>query len=315
MGPISCRAFGLAAVLALTVGACRKDRSADLSFFHLLPATTTGVALCNRPADCRLTAAWRKFQPTPAALAVIGSGPVVLLQNEYSPAFLVTGPATAGAVNGSGEVKVHRGLSYRRMPNLLGRKTGTAADTESWAVFSLPGPAAPGRLAVGGEAAITDLMDVAARAKPSLAAARSELHPLFERFGHIGGGAGPAAAIEYSLTAQAQQQGIEGGLESVLGSWPVRTVLGPLTSYRGRATRFDRDGARCRLSYGVQLSSGVAARLLSGAIYTTVSAGTFAGWPLGPDYLSKWASERHGDLVALTLDLTRAGCEYWEKKE
>ncbi len=136
------------------------------------------------------------------------------------------------------------------------------------------------------------------------------MHPLFGRFGS---GAG-TAAVEYTFSAQAQQQGIEGGLDALLGSWPVRTVLGPVTSYRGRATRFERDGARCRLSYGVQLTSGVAARLLSGAIYTAVSAGTFAGWPLSPDYLSKWRQERDGDLVMLTLDLTRAGCEYWEKR-
>lgn len=301
------RRVWLLALAAAAIG-CRNHRKPDLAFFQALPATTTALAVCERPADCRLTAAWRKFQPNPAAVAMVGAGPVVLFQNEYSPAFLLPPGAQTAS---QGEAKVYRGLGYRLMPSRLGRKTDTPADSESWAFFTIPGRAAAAeRVAIGGETAILDLIDVAAGVKPSLAAARGELHPLFERFGS---GAG-TAAVEYTFSAQAQQQGIEGGLDALLGSWPVRTVLGPVTSYRGRATRFERDGARCRLSYGVQLTSGVAARLLSGAIYTAVSAGTFAGWPLSPDYLSKWRSERDGDLVMLALDLTRAGCEYWEKR-
>lgn len=291
-------------MLLLTVAAaCSKDRRPDLSFFGALPATTTALAICERPADCRMTALWRRFQPTAAAITLIGAGPVVLFQNEYSPALLL--PAGAAAAT-AGEARTHRGQTYTLTANLTARKAGTPADKESWAVYRLPGS---GQTMVGGEAAITDVIDVAAGAKPALIAVRAELHPLLGRFGATG-----SAAIEYSFTAQAQQQGVEGGLDAILGSWPVRTVLGPVTSYRGRAARFERDGARCRLSYGIQLASGIAARGLHGAIYTAMSAGTFAGWPLGPEYLSSWRAERAGELVILTAGLTKAGCEYWQKE-
>jgi len=101
----------------------------------------------------------------------------------------------------------------------------------------------------------------------------------------------------------------------ILDSWPVRAVLSPLTSYRGRASRFQRDGARCKLSYGVQLSSGIAARTPRGAISAALSAGTFAGWPLGSEYLSQWNVTRSDELVVAALDLTKAGCEEWEKRQ
>ena len=121
--------------------------------------------------------------------------------------------------------------------------------------------------------------------------------------------------VDFSFTTQSQQQGGEGGLEAILGSWPVRTALGPARSYRGRASRFDRDGARCHVTYGVQLSSGVAARLLTAAMAAAVGAGTLAGWPLGPEYLSNWNVNRESELVVATLDLTKAGCDYWQQKQ
>ena len=42
-------------------------------------------------------------------------------------------------------------------------------------------------------------------------------------------------------------------------------------------------------------------------------AGTLAGWPLGPEYLSSWNVNRESELVVATLDLTKAGCDYWQQ--
>lgn len=271
---------------------CAKEKKADLSHFASLPATATAVSACPPSRNCATTTLGRRF---PFAVPAI-----LIFQNEYSPAFLLP-----SAPPESGPKKMYRDRPYSSLPNPLKTKTGTPADREGWASFALPN----GQAVIGGEAAVMDVMDVVAAAKPSLIAGRPELRPLLERFGQAGGG------VEYTFTAQAQQQGIEGGLDAILGSWPVRTVLGPVTSYRGRASRFDEDGARCRLTYGIQLSSGVAARLLSGAMYSALSAGTFAGWPLGPEYLSKWSTRRDGELVGATLDLTKAGCEYWRQKQ
>lgn len=278
--------------LLLAFSGCNKEKKADAAWFASLPATVAAVSTCPPGGNCATTALGRKF---PFATTAI-----LIFQNEYSPAFLVRSAPPDAAPK-----KMYRDRPYSSLPNPLKTKTGTPADQEGWASFALPN----GFAVTGGEAAVMDAIDVAAGAKPSLIAGRPELRPLLERFGHDG------SSVEYNFTAQGQQQGIEGGLDAILGSWPVRTVLGPVTSYRGRASRFEEDGARCRLHYGIQLSSGVAARLLSGGMFSALSAGTFAGWPLGPEYLSKWSTRRDGELVGATLDLTKAGCEYWRQNK
>ena len=287
----------LGILLLLTAG-CSKQKSADLSLLAWLPATTTALSLCQGAEEaCRTTLLGRRF---PAAAT---PGILLLFQNEYSPATLL--PAATPKSDAAQGEKTYRERRYATRHNPLAKKPGTPAETEAWARFVLPN----GQAVVGGEAAVMDVIDVVAGAKPSLAQGRPELRPILERFAHSGG------VVDFSFTAQSQQQGIEGGLDAILGSWPVRTALGPVRSYRGRASRFDRDGARCRVTYGVQLSSGVAARLLSGAMSAAVSAGTLAGWPLGPEYLSNWNVDRESELVIAALDLTKAGCEYWQEKQ
>ena len=284
-------------VLLLLAAGCSQQKSADLSLLAWLPVTTTVLSLCQGEA-CRTTVLGRRF-PLAATPDLL-----LLFQNEYSPAAVLSPPIAAGQ-SGLKEERTYRERRYATRPNPLAKKSGTPAEQEAWAHFVLPN----GQAVVGGEAAVMDVIDVVAGAKPSLEKGRPELRPMLERFAHSGG------VVDFSFTAQAQQQSVEGGLDAILGSWPVRTALGPVRSYRGRASRFDRDGARCRVTYGVQLSSGVAARLLTAAMAASVGAGTLAGWPLGPEYLSSWNVNRESELVVATLDLTKAGCDYWQQKQ
>lgn len=296
MTPTFRRRIGLAAlILAALATSCRKPPPTAMVRLDFLPATASRVAGCvdGAKADCASSTLGQRFRKG------LPAGATILFQNEYSPGFLTPGTA---AVAGT---KEYRGLKYMPLPNPLGGSTGTPADKEAWAQFVLPSGAG---VVTGGESAIFDVMDVAAGAKPGLTTQRQELRPMLAHFG-----LGPR--VEYTLSAQAQQQGIEDGLGIILDSWPVRAVLSPLTSYRGRASRFQRDGARCKLSYGVQLTSGLAARALRGAISAALSAGTFAGWPLGSEYLSQWNVTREDELVVAALDLTKAGCEEWEKRQ
>ncbi len=285
-------------IFLLLAAGCSKQQSADLSLLAWLPATTTALSLCQDPEEaCRTTMLGRRF---PVA---VSPGLLLLFQNEYSPAILL--PAAPPQSDAAPEEKTYRERRYATRPNPLAKKSGTPAEQEVWARFVLPN----GQTVVGGEAAVMDVIDVVAGAKPSLAKGRPELRPMLERFAHSGG------VVDFSFTTQSQQQSDESGLEAILGSWPVRTALGPARSYRGRASRFDRDGARCHVTYGVQLSSGVAARLLTAAMAAAVGAGTLAGWPLGPEYLSNWNVNRESELVVATLDLTKAGCDYWQQKQ
>ncbi|MCC6537013.1 MAG: hypothetical protein IT162_05655 [Bryobacterales bacterium] len=292
------KSLGLAALCSAALAvSCKQPPPTAMVRLDFLPATASRVAGCvdGVKADCASSTLGQRFRKG------LPAGATILFQNEYSPGFL-TPPATAAAAQAG---KEYRGLKYAALPNPLGSSTGTPADKEAWAQFVLPSGAG---VVTGGESAIFDVMDVAASAKPGLTTQRQELRPMLAHFG-----LGPR--VEYTLSAQAQQQGIEDGLGVILDSWPVRTALGPLTSYRGRASRFQRDGARCKLSYGVQLSSGLAARALRGAMAAALSAGTFAGWPLGSEYLSQWNVTRNDELVVAALDLTKAGCEEWEKRQ
>jgi hypothetical protein len=282
-------------ILQLILGtSCSKGKNTDLASLSWLPATARALMSCNNPADCTASTLGRRF-----GIPAWAGKTVVMYQNEYSPALLL--PAGFAAPVKVVGVKAHRGRPFDLLPNQLAARHGATkpAAAEPWARYAWP----QGQI-IGGESAVTDVMDVVTGSKPAFDNEREAYKPLLEKFGL-------RHTVEYNFSAGSQEEGRTGvGLALILTSLPLQTLLSPVASYKGRVTLLERDGARCTVTYGVQLNGGIASRSLRTLLYSALSLGTVAGWPLGPEYLSKWKTDRDGNVVTARLDLTKAGCDY-----